>query len=87
MFALKGFRVITCPWRSPEVTKEQLALTDLFRENSPPGNTDRYYGFMQTVWSGAESFLEQYYSEEADASEKGQVGSLHQIMQHYSKPQ
>jgi hypothetical protein len=87
MFALKGFRVITCPWRSPEVTKEQLALTDLFRENSPPGNKDRYYGFMQTVWSGAESFLEQYYSEEVDASEKGQVGSLHQIMQHYSKPQ
>jgi hypothetical protein len=83
MFALKGFRVITCPWRSPEVTQAQLKMMDLFRENSPPGKKDHYYGFMQTVWSPAESFLEQYYSDEPEASETGQVGSFHQIINYY----
>lgn len=83
VFALKGYRVITCPWRSPEVTKIQLEMTDLFRTNSPPGKKDQYYGFMQTVWSGAESFMKEYYSEEPAASETGQVGSLHQIIKHY----
>ena len=87
MFALKGFRVITCPWRSPEVTLAQLEMMDLFRENSPPKQKDKYYGFMQTVWSPAESFLKQYYSEEPEASEKGQVGSFNQIIQHYLSSQ
>lgn len=85
LFALKGFRVITCPWRSPEVTHAQLLMVDQFRENSPPGKKDNYYGFMQTVWSGAESFLEQYYSEEPEASATGQVGSLQKMIKHYSK--
>ncbi|MCK5067430.1 MAG: family 20 glycosylhydrolase [Bacteroidales bacterium] len=87
LFVLKGFRVITCPWRSPEVTRVQLEMTDLFRQNSPPGKKDKYYGFMQTVWSPAESFLKQYYSEEPGATEKGQIGSFKQIMLHYDTAQ
>jgi len=84
LFALKGFRVITCPWRNPEITREQLLMTDVFRSNSVRGVKDRYHGMMQTVWSGAGSFLEQYYSTEPDASKTGQVGSLNEIMQHYN---
>jgi hypothetical protein len=84
LFALKGFRVITCPYRNPEVTEAQLKMMDLFRDNSPPGKKDKYYGFMQTVWSGAESFLNEYYSKEPEASETGLVESLNLIIQHYS---
>jgi hypothetical protein len=33
--------------------------------------------------SGLSDFLKQYYSEEPEAPEKGQVESFHQIIQHY----
>jgi len=59
-FALKGFRVITCPWNRPEVTREQLEMLSFFRENSSDRTRDRYFGFMQTVWSPAERFLDRY---------------------------
>ncbi|MCP4311548.1 MAG: family 20 glycosylhydrolase [Bacteroidetes bacterium] len=87
LFALKGFRVITCPWRTPELTAVQLEMTDTFRENSVEQVKDRYYGFMQTVWSSAESFLNQYYSSDPELSGKGQVASLKRIMNHYPKSQ
>jgi hypothetical protein len=82
MFALKGFRVITCPWRNPEITRNQLEITDAFRANSAKQVKDRYYGFMQTVWSPASRFLNQYYGVETDEERLGQVESLKEIMQH-----
>ena len=84
LFAMNGFRVITCPWRTPEVTEVQLEITDTFRANSVEKVRDRYQGIMQTVWSPAESFLEQYYSEDPELNSKGQVGSLKAIINHYS---
>jgi hypothetical protein len=87
LFALKGFRVITCPWRNPEVTREQLKMLDVFREHSVDRVKDRYYGFMQTIWTGNESFLEQYYSEDPETRSKGQAGSLLEIFRHYSSSQ
>ncbi|MFO7668173.1 MAG: family 20 glycosylhydrolase [Bacteroidales bacterium] len=86
LFALHGFRVITCPWREPEVTLAQLEMTDAFRKNSVEKVRDRYYGFMQTVWSPAESFLKQYYSGDQNFESDGQVASLRAIMEYYSKP-
>ncbi len=83
LFALKGFRVITCPWRTPEITREQLLMMDSFRSNSVERVKDHYYGFMQTVWSPASSFLDQYYSEEPGANTTGQIGSLKTIMDFY----
>ena len=86
IFALKGFRVITCPWRSPEVTREQLQMMESFRANSVDGVKDRYFGFMQTVWSPASSFLDQYYDEDPETRKEGQVGSFNEIIQFYSQP-
>lgn len=83
LFALKGFRVITCPWRTPEITREQLKMMDSFRSNSVERVKDHYFGFMQTVWSPASSFLDQYYSEEPGADTTGQIGSLKAIMDFY----
>ena len=87
LFALKGFRVITCPYRRPEVTRAQLEMTDLFRANSVDRVKDRYYGFMQTVWSPASRFLDQYYGEERDSTRAGQVESLKAIIHHYNHPE
>jgi len=83
LFALKGFRVITCPWRNPGITREQLLMTDVFRSNSVDRVRDRYQGLMQTVWSPAERFLDQYYSEDPEIANSGQVASLKQIIHHY----
>lgn len=87
LFALNGFRVITCPWRNPEVTKVQLNMTDTFRSNSVESVRDRYYGFMQTVWSPASRFLEQYYANDPEIETSGQVASLQEIIKHYKAAQ
>ncbi len=84
LFALNGYRVITCPWRRPEVTKIQLNMTDTFRANAVDQVRDRYLGIMQTVWSPAERFLDEYYSDNTGDT-GGQAGSLKAIIQHYSQ--
>ena len=83
LFAMKGLRVITCPWNRPQVTREQLEMLQLFRRNSLEETRDRYYGIMQTVWSPASRFLDQFYSQDPDISSAGQPGSLREIMQFY----
>lgn len=87
LFALNGFKVITCPYRKPEVTWAQLEMTDLFRSSSVDRVKDRYYGFMQTVWSPASRFLDQYYGEDTSGERAGQVESLKAIMQYYKQPE
>jgi hypothetical protein len=83
LFALKGFRVITCPWNRPEVTRSQLGMLDDFRTNTPEAARDRFYGIMQTVWSPADNFLESYYS--SDGTQSSQAGSLNEIIRHYQQ--
>lgn len=85
LFAMNGFRVITCPWRSPDITRKQLKMTDFFRANTMEDQRDNYYGFMQTVWSSAERFLDEYYSPDEAISKGGQVASLKAIMEHYAE--
>ena len=85
LFALKGFRVITCPWNRPKVTLEQLNMLQSFRRNSPGETRDRYYGIMQTVWSPASRFLDQFYSGDPGTGSAGQQGSLGEIMQFYDE--
>ena len=48
-FALKGFPVITCPWRFPEVTKTQLQMLIDFKKNSTEEMKGRYRGILHTV--------------------------------------
>ena len=60
-FAMKGFHVITCPYRRPAVAVEQLHNMVTWRTNSTPQMSERFSGMMQTVWSGANAFLNEYY--------------------------
>ena len=61
LFALKGFKVVTCPYRNAEVAKKQLEMIIGFREGATKTTRDNYYGMMQTVWSPAPGFLDEYY--------------------------
>ena len=82
-FALKGFRVITCPHDKPEVTKAQLEMMEDFRMHSNHTLKSRYFGFMQTVWSPAGRFLDLYYGENQDSAGMGPVESFGEIVRFY----
>lgn len=60
-FAIKGLNVITCPWRKPLFAQQQVKDMVAFRGAATPEMKGRYQGMMQTVWSPAESFLDEYY--------------------------
>lgn len=66
LFASKGISVVTCPWRNPTVAVKQVVDMSNFRKDATPEMKDRYQGIMQTVWSGAESFLDGYYKDSKD---------------------
>lgn len=65
-FAMKGLRVITCPWRDPAVSVKQLGDMVNFRKESSDEMKDRFQGMMQTVWSGAPQFIREYYKNAND---------------------
>jgi hypothetical protein len=65
-FAMKGFQVVTCPWRIPEVAIQQTEDMVRFRQHSTPEMRDRFCGIVQTVWSPAKSFLNAYYGRQTN---------------------
>jgi hypothetical protein len=60
-FAMKGFQVVTCPYRKPEVTVAQVKDMARLRLTSTPQMKERFQGVMQTVWSDAGRFLSTEY--------------------------
>jgi N-acetyl-beta-hexosaminidase len=60
-FAMKGFKVLTCPWRRPDVTSAQVEDMVKYRKYATNGMKDRYYGIMQTVWMPCGRFMDGYY--------------------------
>jgi Glycosyl hydrolase family 20, catalytic domain len=61
-FAMKGFRVITCPWRQPSTAITQINDMVSFRRESTPDMSARFYGIMETTWTRTDNFLKSYYS-------------------------
>jgi len=60
-FAMKGFRVVTCPWRTPKTAVLQTQDMVRFRNSATKDMKERFAGMVQTVWSGAGRFLEMDY--------------------------
>ncbi|HEX8040969.1 MAG TPA: family 20 glycosylhydrolase [Chryseosolibacter sp.] len=65
-FAMKGFDVVTCPWRRPAVGQIQFADMINYRQTATPIMKERYKGIVQTVWSDAGSFMEGFYGKKKD---------------------
>ncbi len=59
-FAMKGFGVVTCPWKKPGTAVVQLEEMLELRAQSTPEMKPRLLGMMQTVWSSADSFLNEF---------------------------
>jgi hypothetical protein len=83
MFALKGFRVVACPWNKAEVTRAQLELIDTFRQNSNDVLKNRFLGVMQTVWSPSGRFLDLYYGEKEEDRVMGPVNSFTEMIKYF----
>ncbi|MEX0287873.1 MAG: family 20 glycosylhydrolase [Flavobacteriaceae bacterium] len=81
-FAVKGFSVVTCPWRNKEVAAEQLKQTLNYRNSSTPLMKDRFLGMVQTIWTSADNFMDIYYEEKANEDPNGdQVGTFKQLFE------
>ncbi len=64
-FAMKGFNVISCPFRNADAGVAQVEDMYKFRQRSTPEMKPRFRGILQTVWSRNDSFLKTYYAEDS----------------------
>jgi N-acetyl-beta-hexosaminidase len=65
-FAMKGLNVITCPWNKPGLAVIQTNDMINFRKTASDEMKPHFYGMMQTVWSGTENFLDDFYNKKTD---------------------
>ncbi len=61
MFAMKGFRVASCPYRKVEVGLKQAQNMIRFRQQAATGMKENFQGVIQTTWSGVDNFLDEFY--------------------------
>ncbi|MES2797942.1 MAG: family 20 glycosylhydrolase [Bacteroidota bacterium] len=61
IFAYKGFDVVTCPWRTPEIAIQQLTDVLKFRKSVTKEVKPHFRGMVHTNWSGAVSFMDEFY--------------------------
>jgi hypothetical protein len=72
-FAMKGLSVVTCPWRNPENAVLQAQDMIKFRDHSSSEMKDHFLGMVQTIWSGAGQFLNEFYQKENKSSGNSQA--------------
>lgn len=61
IFANKGIRVATSPWRNADLTARQVEDMAGFRKDATPQVKANYAGIVQTVWSPAVFFMREAY--------------------------
>ena len=67
-FAMKGLRVVTCPWRQPSTAITQINDMVAFRRESTPEMNTRFLGIMETTWTRTSLFLSNYYSAQSSVT-------------------
>lgn len=72
-FALKGFDVVTCWWNKSAIALLQEQDMQNFRDHSTLEMKEHFRGIVQTVWSGAESFIDIYYGNKPDTSKNSEI--------------
>lgn len=66
-FAMKGFDVVTCPWRNPALAVAQSNDMIRFRQESTKEMREHFQGMIQTVWSDPDSFLSGFYGQSKES--------------------
>ncbi|WP_255157901.1 family 20 glycosylhydrolase [Siphonobacter sp. BAB-5385] len=78
-FAMKGLSVVTCPWRKPKNAVAQVQDMLRFRRSATRPMKELYQGMMQTVWSDAGSFLDEFYGRKKSTSEETPTRCFHDL--------
>jgi hypothetical protein len=58
---MKGFHVITCPWRTPPTAVLQAEDMARYWKYATPEMKPNYYGMMQTTWMDPDGFIDGFY--------------------------
>jgi len=66
-FAMKGLNIATCPWRMPEIAVQQTNDMVRFKTQSTPEMSEHFRGMIQTVWSDAGSFMDEFYGKKTSS--------------------
>lgn len=61
-FAMKGLKVVTCPWRNPGIAVQQMQDMINFRATATPQLKPLFGGILQTIWSPNGAFLKEFYA-------------------------
>ncbi len=69
-FAMKGFKVATCPWKNPEVARMQVRDMMRFRNESTPLMRKYFQGIILTSWSSAQGFMNNFYDQSTEGGAK-----------------
>ncbi len=71
-FAMKGFRVISCTGRKPEISIVQAEDMAKYIKYATTEMKPRYLGMMQTVWSHTDEFIDAFYGKQSgNAARRG----------------
>ncbi|HYC84859.1 MAG TPA: glycoside hydrolase, partial [Chryseosolibacter sp.] len=68
-FAMKGLKVVTCPWRNPLLAVAQTDDMARFIADSPMPMKANFLGMVQTVWSDPQVFIDGFYAKPVSAAE------------------
>jgi len=69
-FAMKGLKVVTCPWNNPASAVSQVQDMAKFRQHSTPQMKGRLLGVTQTIWNGLDNFLDRFNEKKAEPEQK-----------------
>ncbi len=75
LFALKGFPVVSSPWRKTDVALGELELIRSVRDHAGDPIAPRMQGVLQTTWVPAEAFLAAYFGQPAEGGRQDQAAS------------
>jgi hypothetical protein len=76
---MKGFDVVTCPWNNASSAAMQVQDMLKFRDHSSAEMKDHFMGLVQTVWSGAEQFLDSFYGRKTGKDENPEVSCFRSL--------
>ena len=70
-FAMKGHPVVSCGYRDPELSVQQVKDMIQFRSQTTEETAANLQGYVHTVWSSAGQFLRGYYGEQGGRPGRG----------------
>lgn len=69
-FTVKGFPVVSCPWREKDVALDHLSQIQAIRQSANSTLADRALGIMHTTWGSPGDWVRAYFGESGDISSR-----------------